>query len=78
MKWRDKPIRFDVHALRRMNQRGISREQVVEVVRKPQANRPAKRPDAKRLEARFSARKRLAVIVEDETDCIYVISAFWM
>ena len=78
MKWHDKPIRYEVHALRRMNQRGISREQVAEVVRKPQANRPAKRVGARRLESRFSARRRLAVIVENQSDHIGIISAFWM
>ena len=39
-------------------------------MRKPQANRPAKRLGARRLESRFSARKRLAVIVENEPDYI--------
>ena len=78
MKWHDKPIRFEIHALRRMSQRGISREQVAEVVRKPQANRPAKREGVRRLESRFSARRRLAVIVENGPYCIEIISAFWM
>ncbi len=78
MKWSDKPLRYETHALKRMQDRGVSREQVTKTVRRPSTNRLARREGAKRLERKLSKRKRLAVIVEEEKDFIRVVSAFWL
>ena len=78
MKGSGRIVRYEVHALRRMQQRGISKEQVAQVLRRPQANRSARREGAKRLERRLSAKRRLAVIVEETDRFIRIVSAFWM
>jgi len=74
-----KAIRFQIHAKRRMAQRGVSEEQVRRVIRDPDQIRPAKRNYAIRLEKKLSKRKRLCVIADDQgRNTTWVISAFWM
>ncbi len=78
MKRSDKPLRYEKHALKRMQERGVSRDQVKRTVHRPLANRPARRDGARRLEQKMSARKRLAVIVEEDKGFFRVVSAFWL
>jgi hypothetical protein len=78
MRRSDLPIHYDPHALRRMSQRSVSREQIEQVVRSPDAVRPAKRRGALRLEKAMSARKRLAVIAEVSRTDALIVSAWWM
>ena len=78
MKWSEKPLRYEIHALERMQDRGVSREQVTKTVRHPSTNRVTRRKGAKRLERQLSPRKRLAVIVEEEKGFIRIISVFWI
>lgn len=73
-----KPLQFEAHALLRMQGRGISEDQIERAVRSPDVSRPARREGCRRLEKRFSRRRRLAVIVEPTRGFIRVISAFWM
>lgn len=75
---RDKIIRYDIHARQRMNQRGISAEQVEKVVMEPDVRRPARRADATRFENRFSAGSRLGVIAAEREREIRIITAFWI
>ena len=70
--------RYEIHAIERMQDRGVSCDQVGKVVRRPTENRPAKRKGARRLEKRISVKKRLAVIVEEEKDFIRIVTAFWI
>ena len=77
MKRADKPIRYEVHALRRMAQRGINKEQVEQTIHRPNWSRPAKRRGAKKIGRKFSARKLLVVIIEEELQFIRVVSAWW-
>ena len=80
MRREDKWIRFvEGHALAAMRKRGISREQAKEVVRKPDTIRKAKnqaRESAKRYEKRFSARSRIAVIADERSTEIWIVTAF--
>ena len=73
-----KQIRYDEHALRRMRERGVSREQVERTIDRPHATRPARRPRSTRFEFAFSSRRRLAVIAEEFKTEIWIISVFWM
>ena len=77
MKRSTRLVRYEVHALRRMEQRGISREAVNQVLRRPQKVGPARRPGAKRFEGRISATKWLIVVVEDTEEFRRVITAHW-
>jgi hypothetical protein len=76
MRAREKPIWFEAHALQRMNQRGISRQQVESAVRNPDVQRPARRPGAIRLERRLSSSRRINVIVEEEKTFIRVVTVW--
>jgi len=78
MKGRDTPLQFEQHAAWRMRKRGVSPEQVVETVYRPDAVRPARRPGAQRYEKAFSARRRLAAIAEREEAFLRIVSAWWM
>ncbi len=73
---RDKAIRYQIHAKRRMSRRGISKEQVEQVLLQPDSTRPAKRPGAKRFEKVFSSRRRITVIAEEDTRSFWVISTW--
>jgi hypothetical protein len=77
MKRRSSLVRYEVHALRRMEQRGITRSQVNQVLRHPQKTRPAQRPGAKRLEAKLRGNRWLTVIVEETDEFCRVVTAFW-
>ena len=76
MKRRDKTIRYQAHARRQMRRRGISVEQVERCVRKPDAERPARRSGAKRLEKKLSARTRVVVIAEEGSTEVWIVTAF--
>jgi hypothetical protein len=78
MKRVDKPIFYERHALRRMNHRGVSEDQVEQTIRKPDQQRRANREGGTRFEKRFSRNKRLALIVDEEKALICVVTAFWM
>ncbi len=77
MKRIDKRIRYLDHALERLGERAITKEQVAQTLRHPDAIRPAKSKPARRFERAFSKRKRLVVIAEEKATEILVISAWW-
>lgn len=78
MRRADKAIVYEAHVKRRMNQRGISTDQVERSVRSPDQERRATREGAIRFEKRLSNRRRLAVIADEESTLIRVVTAFWM
>ncbi len=78
MRRAEKPLRYGEHARERMRQRSISEKQVEQAVYYPQVIRPARRRGAGRFEKQLSTRRRLAVIAEERTDLITIISAFWI
>jgi hypothetical protein len=73
-----KPLRYEIHALRRMKQRGINKAQVQQAIRNPTRKRPSKRTGATRFEKTLSPRKRLCVAAEVTDEFIRVVTAFWM
>ncbi|MBN1512873.1 MAG: DUF4258 domain-containing protein [Phycisphaerae bacterium] len=77
MKRKEKPIRYEKHALKRMGERSVSTDQVERAVRSPDGERVARREGATRLEKRFSARRRLVVIIEEEHSFVRVVTTFW-
>jgi hypothetical protein len=74
----DKPIRYHPHAEMRLQQRSVDKPQIAETLRNPNAERPARRADAKRFEKALSPRRRLAVIAIESSDSFLVLSAFWI
>ena len=79
MRREDKWIGFvEPHALTRINQRGITKQEVTAVLRRPDNIRRARQLGAKRFEKNFSKRKRIAVIVEETADTLWVMTAFPM
>ena len=78
MKRAHKAIRYEIHAIRRMAQRGVSEQQIREAVRHPSAVRSAKRYGAKRFEKVISRRRRLCVIAEERELEFWIVSAWWM
>jgi hypothetical protein len=78
MRREDKWVRYlERHGLARIYARGISRQQVEVVLRRPDAIRRAKISAYKRFEKRISRRRRLAVIAEETSDSLIVITSFW-
>ena len=78
MRREDKWIRYvEPHGLSRIHQRDISRDQVSKAIRRPDVVRRAKR-QRRQYEKELSRKRRLAVIVEEESDTIWVITAFWI
>ena len=77
MKRRDKAIFYEPHARRRMQQRGVSEQQVSQTVRNPDTRRPARRDDARRFEKALSSKRRLVVIARETDSSFTVISTFW-
>jgi uncharacterized protein DUF4258 len=77
MKRIDKRIRYLDHALERFAERGISRDQAAQVLRDPDAERPAKNRAARRFEKALSKRSRLVVIAEEKAAEFWVITAWW-
>ena len=77
MKRADKIIRYQAHALRRMAQRGVTSTHVASALRNPDAERPAKRKDARRFEKVISKRRRVVVIASESASDFWVISAWW-
>ena len=76
MRREDKWIRFvEPHGLTRIYQRGITREQVATVLRRPDTVRRAKH-GGKRFEKSLSPRRRIAVIAEETGDTLWVVTAF--
>lgn len=73
---RDKIIRYQEHALGRMSERGISKEQVEQTIWFHDRVRNANRLGAKRFEKKFSPRRRITVIAEEFEREFWVISAF--
>ena len=69
---------MEPHALARMHARGISREQVVRVLRSADTIRQARNPRYKRFEKSVSRNRRLAVIAEETSDVLLVVTAFEM
>jgi hypothetical protein len=74
----DKSIRYHPHAEVRLQQRSVDKSQVARTLRNPDAERPARRPDATRFERALSPRRRLAVIAIESSDSFLVLSAFWV
>ena len=77
MKRADKRIRYQEHAERRLAERGVSKEHVARALRQPDAERPAKREDAKRYEKAISKKRRVVVIAEERATEFWVISTWW-
>ena len=78
MKRRDKSIRYQIHAEQRMEQRGITRNQVALAVRSPDRIANAGRPGAQRCEKTIRNGRRLVVITEEDDTSIWVASAWWV
>jgi len=76
VKRRDKTIRYQTHAIRRLNQRGISYEQIEQTIKSADAVRKAKRKGTKRFEKKLSKRTRITVIAEEHASEIWVISVW--
>jgi hypothetical protein len=76
MKRIDKRIRYQDHALQRLVERGISRDQVSQTLRRPDTEREANRPGARRFEKSISKRIRIVVIAEETTHEFVVITAW--
>jgi hypothetical protein len=74
----EKPIRYQPHALRNFQRRGIDKTQVERVIRRPDVQRHARRKGAIRLEGKLSPRRRLAVILEEDATGVFVITAFFV
>jgi hypothetical protein len=77
MKRVDKQIRYIEHAEDRLEERGVSRENVALALRHPDTTRPARRENARRFEKAVSRRRRLIVIAEERTTEFCVITAWW-
>ena len=73
---RDKVIRYQAHAMRRMQKRGITQGQVEQTIRKPDRKGPAKRPGATRFERKASKRRKTIVIAEEHDTSFWVITAW--
>ncbi|HEX4125029.1 MAG TPA: DUF4258 domain-containing protein [Tepidisphaeraceae bacterium] len=72
-----KPIRYEQHALIRVNQRGITEAQVESAIKDPHERRPAKRAGAWRITHKLNAVEAIVVIVEEEPELIRVVTC-WM
>ena len=73
-----KYLRFETHAVKRMQKRGISQEQVEDVVKNPDKAGSAKRKGSRRLEKQMSRRRRLAVILEETDEFYRIVTAWWV
>lgn len=71
-----KPIRYETHALHRMEERGVSEAEVESVLERPQVRRPARREGAFRFERAISKRRRVVVIAEETKNFWRVVSAW--
>ncbi len=72
----DKWVRFmEPHARSKMQERGLSKQQVESVLRRPDTIRRAK-GGRLRFEKELSRKRRLAVIVKETPDWLIVITAF--
>jgi hypothetical protein len=72
-----KPIEFTAHADEMMAARGISRNQVVNAVRRPSTGKPGNTAYTQRLEREFPPSRRLVVIVEELVDRFKVVTVYW-
>ena len=70
-----KSIHYEQHALDRMKERSISKEQVESVILNPDWSAPAKRPGAIRSEKRIG-KKQFAVITENTPQFTRVVTAW--
>lgn len=75
MQPRDKIIRYQEHALARMSERGISKEQVEQTIWFHDSKRNAKVPGATRFEQKLSPRRRMVVIAKESEREFRVITA---
>ncbi len=72
-------IRYvEPHSRIAMSQRGVSKVQAEALVRNPDIVRGAKNPRYKRFEKKMARGNRLAVIVEETGDTLWVVSTFWI
>jgi hypothetical protein len=71
-------MRFRQHARTRQAQRGFTHDHVAQTLRRPDRERPAKGPHAKRFEKAFSKKRRLVVIAEENPSEFLVITAWWL
>ena len=74
---RDKPFRYERHALARMRERGVSRAQIEVALLAPDWTAPADRDGRQKIVKRMG-KKSLAVIVEETPHFIRVISTWWI
>jgi hypothetical protein len=77
MKRHEKPLKYLSHATKRMSDRKISEQQVERAVRTPEREGAARREGARKLAKKFSKRRTLIVIIEEEKTFVRVISAYW-
>ena len=75
MKLHDKVIRFQIHALRRMKKRGVSREQAERTIRKG-AKGKAKRHNSVKFSLKISKKTTIVVIAEEGIGEIWVVTAW--
>lgn len=68
-------IFFTLHAEHRMKARGIQKEDVIEAISQPENFSKRGR---KRYYQRTSGFRRLEVVCEEVTDCLKVITVYWV
>lgn len=71
-----KPIRFEKHALRRVEQRDISEAHVRTAIGCPFSRAPAKRPGAIKITYQLNGTEILTVVIEETKEFIRVVTAW--
>lgn len=72
----NKPIEYEAHAIKRGEQRDISRTYIEEAISNPHSRRPAKRDDGIRVEYKINGTETLSVIYRETKEKICVITAW--
>ena len=73
----NKPLEISVHAEERMKERRIRLTQLQSAVRRPNRRLPNGPGFTERLEREFPPSKTLVVIIEEQAECIRIVTTFW-